>query len=286
MFTAQWFSLGGDVVHPLMRRYIFERNLVKKFKKQCIGCDKKMKKPTKEHFWPKWLIRHTKMEKHKIVWFGGNEVYPLTATIPLCLECNSELGSKLEEPMMRLLVDIEAGKGISDNEAEVFVRWAWKMEAFSWRLAQPDDEYSGVYTVKERVLKSINQVRGSLVLAVSLVKDAYQGKEYLPMGLCNTNEVNAIVMSGVIGKVAFIVLTEDQVGKLPLQYSYYRLNPLRDALGDAKLFYPDTGFRTFKEAQDLTRMAATMISTSFDIENRELIEKTKREEKGHVIQEI
>ncbi|MGC6669058.1 hypothetical protein ACP0FW_27425, partial [Escherichia coli] len=77
-----------------------------------------------------------------------------------------------------------------------------------------------------------------LVLAIALVEDAYEGRGYLPMGLCNFNEVNAIIVSGVIGHVAFIVLTEDQIGKLPINYSYYRLNPLRDNLGDAKLFYP------------------------------------------------
>lgn len=243
-----------------------------------------MKKPTKEHFWPKWLIRHTKMEKHKIVWFGGNEVYPLTATIPLCSECNSELGSKLEKPMMDLLVDIESGKGISDNEAEIFVRWAWKMEGFSWRLFQPNDEYSGVYTIKERVLKNIDQIRGGLILAVALIEDPCQGKKYLPMGLCNTNEVNAIIMSGIIGKVAFILLTEDQIDKLPLQFSYYRLNPLRDGLGDAKLFYPETGFQTFKQAQDLTRAAASLISLSFDEEHKEKTVKTQMEERGKIIQ--
>ncbi|TOL35620.1 hypothetical protein CGH99_21795 [Vibrio parahaemolyticus] len=26
MFTAQWFRLGGGVVHPLMRRYATEKN--------------------------------------------------------------------------------------------------------------------------------------------------------------------------------------------------------------------------------------------------------------------
>ncbi|EGQ8957188.1 hypothetical protein DMW13_24600, partial [Vibrio parahaemolyticus] len=26
VFTAQWFRLGGRVVHPLMRRYVFGRN--------------------------------------------------------------------------------------------------------------------------------------------------------------------------------------------------------------------------------------------------------------------
>ncbi|ETI59933.1 hypothetical protein [Marinomonas profundimaris] len=257
---------------------------MKKFKKICISCDKKMKKPTKEHFWPKWLIKHTNMTGHKIMWMSEDRVYPLTATIPLCLSCNSEFGSKLEKPMMELLIDIELGKGISDNDAEIFVRCAWKMEAFSWRVSLPDSQYSGVYTVKERVLKSLDSIRGNLVLAVALIKDPYQGKEYLPMGLCNTNEVNAIVMSGVIGEIAFIVLTTDQVGKLPLQFSYYRLKPLRDSLGDAKLFYPDVGFQTFKEAQDLTRDAASLISLSFDEENKEHIKNTKMKESGSVIE--
>ncbi|EGR2303477.1 DUF3265 domain-containing protein [Vibrio parahaemolyticus] len=27
VFTAQWFRLGGDVVHPLMRRYVTSHEL-------------------------------------------------------------------------------------------------------------------------------------------------------------------------------------------------------------------------------------------------------------------
>ncbi|EBO9671316.1 hypothetical protein AF92_10905 [Salmonella enterica] len=267
-----------------MFTFCFELNTkMKKFKKHCIGCDKKMKNPTKEHFWPKWLIKHTKMEKHKIAWFNGKRIPPLTATIPLCAECNSELGGKLEDPMKNLLIDIESGKGISDNEAEVFIRWAWKMEGFSWRLVLPDGNYSSVYTVKDRVLKKIDQIRGELVLAIALVEDAYEGREYLPMGLCNFNEVNAIIVSGVIGHVAFIVLTEDQIGKLPINYSYYRLNPLRDNLGDAKLFYPAVGFKTFRQAQNLTRDAAQLISYSLDKEKGDIFKQIEREENGNVI---
>lgn len=256
---------------------------MKKFKKHCIGCDKKMKHPTKEHFWPKWLIKHTKMEKHKIIWFNGNKIPPLTATIPLCAECNSEIGGKLEEPMMNILVDIESGRGLSDNGAEIFIRWAWKMEGLSWRLIQPEGNYSSIYTVKDRVLKKIDQIRGSLVLAIALIEDAYDGRNHLPLGLCNTNEINAIVISGVIGHVAFIVLTEDQVDKLPINYSYYRLNALRNNLGDAKLFYPKVGFRAYLQAIILTRYTARLISHSFDTENSELIKKTKMKESGSVI---
>ena len=95
------------------------------------------------------------------------------------------------------------------------------------------------------------------------------------MGLCNFNEVNAIIVSGVIGHVAFIVLTDDQIGKLPINYSYYRLNPLRDNLGDAKLYHPTVGFKTFRQAQDLTRDAASLISYSFDKENSEIMKRQK-----------
>ncbi|SQP00472.1 Uncharacterised protein [Escherichia coli] len=185
--------------------------------------------------------------------------------------------------MKNLLIDIESGKGISDNEAEIFIRWAWKMEGFSWRLVLPDGNYSSVYTVKDRVLKKIDQIRGELVLAIALVEDAYEGREYLPMGLCNFNEVNAIIVSGVIGHVAFIVLTEDQIGKLPINYSYYRLNPLRDNLGDAKLFYPAIGFKTFRQAQNLTRDAAQLISYSLDKEKGDIFKQIEREENGNVI---
>jgi hypothetical protein len=223
---------------------------------------------TKEHFWPKWLIKHTNMTRHKIKWWNGHEVYPLTATIPLCSSCNSTLGSELEKPMQDILADLESGKGMSDNEAEIFIRWCWKMEGFAWRLYNPSSSYSSVYTVRERSLRKIDQIRPRLVLAIALVKDSYEGQEYKPMGLCNFNEKNAIIVSGVISDVAFIVLTDDQLKLLPHNYSCYRLNAVRDKLGDGKFFYPEIGFRTFTEARDLTRRAAALISLSFDHEHK------------------
>ena len=181
---------------------------------------------TKEHFWPKWMIKHTNMEKTKIGWWNGTDVYPLAATIPLCGPCNHSLGSKLEAPMQQIFLDLEDGKGISDNEAEIFIRWCWKMEGFSWRLFAPEGEYSEVYTVTERALQNIDNIRPGLVLAIAFVKDYCEGREYKPMGLCNVNEVNAIVVSGVISSVAFMVLTDDQVGNLPINFSYLQTTTL------------------------------------------------------------
>lgn len=111
---------------------------------------------TKENFWPKWLIKHTNMTKHKISWWKGNEVYPLTATIPLCGPCNWALGSEIEGAMQQILIDIENGNGISDNEAEIFIRWCWKLEGFAWRLYRPPGNYSEVYNVRDRVLKLLD----------------------------------------------------------------------------------------------------------------------------------
>lgn len=248
---------------------------MKKFRKICIGCDREVKKMTKEHFWPKWMIKHTNMVKHKIVWWGGHEVYPLTATIPLCHSCNQTLGTELEGPMQKIFLDIESGKGISDNEAEIFIRWCWKMEGFSWRLHAPEGKYSDVYTVIERALKGIDAIRPRLVLAIALLEDEFEGKEYKPLGLCNFNNSNAIVVSGVISKIAFIVLMDDQVENLPINFSYYRLNEIRDKLGDAKLFYPKFGFKKFSDARDLTRRAAALISNNIDKHYIEPLEKEK-----------
>src|SRR5690606_34805460 len=105
------------------------------------------------------------------------------------------------------------------------------------------------------------------------VEDECEGEDFRPLGLCNTNESNAIVVSGVISKVAFIVLTDDQVGSLPVNFSYYRLNALRDGLGDAKLFYPEFGFKKFTDARDLTRRAAAFISHKIDQEHNKSSKK-------------
>lgn len=253
---------------------------VSKFKKSCIGCDKTTRKTTKEHFWPKWLIKLTNMTGHKIPWIGGKKVYPMTATIPLCKSCNQTLGSELEAPMQQIILDLENGDGISDNEAEIFIRWCWKMEGFSWRLRNPDSEYNKLYTIIERALQSIDEIRPSLVLAIAIVEEKYRnGKDFKPMGLCNINERNAIVVSGVISNIAFIVLIDTQVGNLPVNYSYYPLSALRDGLSDAKLFHPKRGFKTFEDAKKLTREAANYISRELDKEISESLTSLSKETK-------
>lgn len=216
------------------------------------------------------------MEKTKIGWWNGKEVYPLVATIPLCGLCNHTLGSKLEAPMQQTFLDLEDGKGISDNEAEVFIRWCWKMEGFSWRLFAPEDQYSEVYTVTERSLQSIDKTRTGLVLAIAFVKDYYEGREYKPMGLCNVNDVNAIVVSGVISSITFMVLTDDQVGNFPINFSYYRLSPEKSELGDLKVFYPKSGFEMFSAAKDLTSRASVLISRNIDVEHNKEFQSTAR----------
>jgi hypothetical protein len=237
---------------------------MKKFKKSCIGCDKVLKTKTKEHFWPKWLIKHTNMTTTKIPWIGGNEVFPMTATIPLCEDCNSTLGAKLESEMYKIVLSIESNKGISDNDAEIFIRWSWKMEGFSWRIFNPEHNYSEVYTVRDRALKPIDHIRPRLVLAIATIADPEEGKPYKPMGLCSFNEKNAIIASGIISSIAYIVLVDGLIGKLPMNYSYYRLSAIRDALGDAKLFYPEQGFKNFSEAKLLTRITAGTMTLIVD----------------------
>ncbi len=84
---------------------------------------------TKEHVFPKWLIIRTGTNKTGIRW--GNKIIPaLSVTVPLCKSCNQAFGKYLEAPIKKVFDDLESQKGISDIEADLLVRWLWKLEGY------------------------------------------------------------------------------------------------------------------------------------------------------------
>ena len=87
----------------------------------------------KEHFWPQWLINKTGTTRGLIKWIDDKWISPRAGTIPICSKCNAEFGKELEGPVSKIFDDLLYGKGLSDWDAELLVRWLWKFEGFLWR---------------------------------------------------------------------------------------------------------------------------------------------------------
>jgi hypothetical protein len=224
----------------------------------------------KEHVYPEWLIRRTGTHETGIRW-GKNWVPALAATVPLCVECNKAFGRELEVPVSKIFDDLESNRGISDNEAELLIRWLWKTVGLFWIAQHPMDDYSEAYTLRELVLRPIDYVRGHLMLGVSLIEkiDASHGDK--PMGLdSGIQELDAIFVSGVFSEIAVMVLLEDFVQMVPDNFSIYRLAAKRDASAYAKFFYPKVGFQNDNEAVCVTLFSSINLAKAHDNLAREL----------------
>jgi hypothetical protein len=239
------------------------------FRRACVACGARAPAMNKEHFWPQWLIRRTGTHKTGVRFDEAKFINPRKMTIPLCIKCNTDFGRELEDPTRRIFDDLEVGAGLSDAEAELLIRWLWKFEGLAWCIANPQGEYTEKYTLRDRVLLPIDEIRGQLTLAVSLASAINPEYGDAPMGLDSFNRENAIFVSGVFSRVALMVLLRKFETQVPENFSIYRLAP-RTALGrDAKLFFPQTGFETCADAVRVTRTSSLYLSYLHDTQGFE-----------------
>jgi hypothetical protein len=225
-------------------------------KSKCAACECPGRKMNKEHVFPRWLILRTNTHNTGIRWGDNKRLPALRATLPLCIECNAIFGRELEGPVSRLFDEIESFRGISDSDAELLIRWLWKLEGLVWVASHPDDKYTINYTLRERVLRPIDDIRRHLVLAVSLIEELHPESEDWPMGIDSDTEHDAIFVSGVFSKIAMMVTLEAFIPLLPEEFSCYRLAPKKDAASDAKFFHPKIGFKNDVDAIVVTYNAS------------------------------
>ncbi len=202
----------------------------------------------KEHFWPRWLIRMTQTSNSAVRW-GDKRVGPNSTKIPLCSRCNTDFGRHLEEPARLAFLDLEGDRGLSDLQAEILVRWLWKFVGLAFRMQHPLGPYTQRYTVRDRVLRPIDEVREHISLAVSLIDRIEPGYGDAPMGLDTPNGRSAICVAGVFSRIAIAVVERDLESMIDTsRFDFYRFAKPDHATHQAKLFFPRVGFSTCTDA--------------------------------------
>jgi hypothetical protein len=240
----------------------------RKFKRVCVACGTVDPKVNKEHFWPEWLIAKTGTHRTSVRFTAAKRINPRAFVVPLCVRCNTDFGRELESPVSRIIADLEAGRGVSDLEAELLIRWLWKFEGLAWSFNHPNERYTESYTLRDRVLQPLNDIRADLVLAISLAEEIDPSFGDAPMGLDSWNEASAVFVAGVFSTVALMVLESQFEAQVPPQFSKYRLAKLDAPDRNAKLFYPKTGFADCVQAVKVTRDIALFLSHAHDLEAR------------------
>jgi len=173
--------------------------------------------------------------------------------------------------MSCILDDIEYGRGLSDNEAELVVRWLWKLDGLLWHVSHPTHDYSPIYTQRERVLQPLDRIRGELVLAVALCESVDPTYGDAPMGLDSRGAIDGVFVSGVFSRTAMMVVLAPFANLIPREFSSYRLSPTRGgSAANAKFFYPKTTFPTDTELVGVTWLCSRRLTTAHEAYAREL----------------
>jgi hypothetical protein len=211
-------------------------------KEMCAGCEKPHSRMSREHVFPRWLIKLTNTHKTSIRWVAGNRIPAFRATLPLCANCNQEFGEQLENPASFIFADLESKKGISAKEAELLVRWLWKIDGMFWKAIHPNMRYTPRHTLRERVLRPLDDVREHLVLAISLIKGIDPSFKDKPLGIDSHCFLDAIFCCGVFSHLAILITHELFADMLPSAYSQFKFVKGVNPSDDEKLFFPKYGF--------------------------------------------
>lgn len=246
----------------------------KKFRNTCAACGAVGTEMNKEHFWPDWLINRTRSHQTSVRFTTTKRINPKRLVVPLCKRCNKDFGRELEHPVSRIFEDLEAGRGASELEAELLIRWLWKFEGLFWIYTHPEAQYTTKYTLRERVLQPIDDIRSELSLAISLIGEIDPSFGDSPMGLDSWNEYDATFVAGVFSRIAIMVLRSQFEDDVPGQFTIYRFSNQGDADQSVKTIYPKTGFRTCVDAVATTTQAAGYLSYAHDLVARNLTSRS------------
>jgi hypothetical protein len=218
----------------------------------------------KEHVWPEWLITKTRTHLTEVRHSPGEKVNPRSMTVPLCVDCNSAFGEALENPVKKVLADLEAGLGLSDQECSIFVRWLWKLTGLATFMDDPEMGYHDGRTMRERVLSPLGNTGQVITLAISLAEAIDPAYKDEPMGLDSKVALSAVYVAGVFGRVAVMVLLREFDTEVPKAFSLYHSSEEGAEDRDAKLFFPKTGFKTCEAAVFETALSAAYLSYAHD----------------------
>ena len=197
---------------------------------------------SKEHVFPVWLIDRCRARHTGIRWGVKSHVAATAATVPLCVECNNTFGAQLEGPALQSFRDLEDGRGISDDQAELLVRWMWKIKGLGWIANHPGGDYSEKYTLRDRVLRPIDEMRPNIVFCVALLQNVHKDSTDRPMGMNAYTEHDAVFVAGVFSLVAMMAVLAPFRDYVPDAYRQHRLAPRRDDHTTLRSIHPDATF--------------------------------------------
>lgn len=101
-------------------------NISNEEEKQCFLCGETVMNSTKEHIFPKWLLRKYNLYNQRVkILMNDTTIQYKNLTIPCCLKCNGEHLSILEGKMKKIIE--ENSDQLQKEEEEIIFLWGAKI---------------------------------------------------------------------------------------------------------------------------------------------------------------
>ncbi|MBM0837752.1 hypothetical protein [Staphylococcus epidermidis] len=192
-------------------------NITNNKKKACFLCGETDKNLTKEHIFPKWLLKKYNLYDKKIkILLNETTISYRNLTIPCCLDCNGKYLSIIEDKMKKILqknrnqIQEEEEEAIFLWGAKIFYGLLYKELELAYDRSKPDSDS----IMQEKDLDNYKTLH--FLLQGVIVPTKYIGKPWsiFKFNICDEgfdyyDNFQTYVFAIWIGKVAYIICLED-----------------------------------------------------------------------------
>lgn len=195
------------------------------FRNRCVACGL-CPPDTKEHVYPKWLLKETKTWNYPINWISGKKNLGKNCVFPICESCNKAFNEELEKPFHRIFRKLKSGKAITDKEAETVIRWLWKLTQLFYVMSQKREQIAWSTNVRLKTTNPIEKPRYRVSVALALTKRKVENKDGVePLGLDVLPQYNVLLSAGVFSNVSIITFDSRYKSLIPEEYTIHTLLP-------------------------------------------------------------
>jgi hypothetical protein len=222
----------------------------------CPGCERIKHDITKEHVFPIWLLHRCGVyDKPCIYGFDGRFIEGKDLTLPVCNGCNALWGRRLESPIQNIFNRIEVERKVSYDEAELLIRWMWKIQGMFWHYYQSRMKYAGK-NMTDRITNEIENKEG-IGIAIALIENPFLSDKIMPVGLDVYSRHCGILTGGVFSRLAIVTystLIEQSFSLSTIGLDHLFSPFTRIRLSDSPQEYDiKIGFQTARRAIDYVR---------------------------------
>lgn len=220
----------------------------------CAGCGVSDRETKQTAIYPQWLLSKTKTFSKPVHGVTAHKTMAgRQCTAALCEECRTVFAKELDEPAVAILKQIENGTGFNDQEADILIRWLWKVTGLAAALGNG----MPAENLRERCAKPLESPRSRMSIAAALTNGEFNDRNgKTAMGITVLPEQAAEFAAGLFSRTALIAYHSKYNQLVSDSYTKYELSSAPLLVNPAKRVLPKTSFGASGQAAAETAFIA------------------------------